>query len=98
MQKVSPFLFGDTTILYNESEHNNPWLDRQGQQNSPSKVLCLLSMKVSEHISDTLDGAMMGLLGTRSLDHLIPLTEADISNVEMGGAPDSNSIHPLGAD
>jgi hypothetical protein len=55
-------------------------------------------MKVSEHISDTLDGAMMGWLGTRSLDHLIPLTEADQSNVEMGGAPDSNSVHPLGAD
>jgi hypothetical protein len=56
-------------------------------------------MKVSEHnISDTLDGAMMGLLGTSSLDHLIPLTAADQSNVEMGGVPDSNSIHPLGAD
>jgi hypothetical protein len=54
-------------------------------------------MKVSEHITDTRDGAMMGLLGTRSLDHLIPLTEADQSFVEMGGVPDSNSIHPLGA-
>ncbi len=61
--------------------------------------MCFLSMKVSEHnISDTLDGAMMGLLGTSSLDHLIPLTAADQSNVEMGGVPDSNSIHPLGAD
>jgi hypothetical protein len=41
----------------------------------------------------------MGLLGTRSLDHFNPINcEADQSNVEMGGVPDSNSIHPLGAD